>query len=77
MQAVDRDRTSVLCQYYDQCGHSKESTDSQSNTSSSSGSRQFSIISNNNMVNISKSRADDGKITVETAEAMCGVHIIK
>ena len=56
-------------------GISKESAHSESNSSSSSGSSQFGTISNNNMVNISKRRADGGKITVGAAEALCGVHI--
>ena len=47
VQAVDRDRTSILCHYYDQFGRFKESAHSESNTSSSSGSSQFGIISNN------------------------------
>ena len=51
MQREDRDRTSVLCYYRDQFGHFKESTHSESNTSSSSGSSQFGIIGNN-MVNM-------------------------
>ena len=58
-------------------GISKESAHSESNTTSSSGSSQFGIISNNNMVNINKSRADGGKRTVEAAEAACGVHITR
>ena len=58
-------------------GISRESAHSESNTTSSSGSSQFGIISNNNMVNVSKSRADGGKTTVEAAEAMCGVHITR
>ena len=74
MQGVDRDRTSVLCHYCDQIGHFKRKCHSESNTSSSSGSSQFGIMSNNNMVNISKRRADGGKTTVEAAEAVCGVH---
>ena len=77
IQAVGRDRTSVLCHYCDQFSISKESAHSESNTSSSSGSSQFGIVSNNNMVNISKGRSDDGRITVEAAEAMCGVHITR
>ena len=56
-------------------GISKESAHSESNTTSSSGSSQFGIVSNNNMVNISKSRANGGKTTVEVAEAVCGVHV--
>ena len=55
----------------------KESAHSESNTSSSSGSSQFGIISNKNMVNINKSRADGGKTTMEAAEAVCGVHITR
>ena len=54
-------------------GVSKESAYSESNTSSSSGSSQtFGIISNNNMVDISKSRADGGKTTVDAVEASAG-----
>ena len=77
MQAVDRDSTSALCHYCDQFGHFKESAYSESNTSSSSGSSQFGIISNNNMVDISKSRADGGKTTVDAVEAVCGVYITR
>ena len=66
MQALDRGRTSVLCHYSDQLGHSKRSVHSESNTTSSSGSSLFGIISNNNMVNIRKSRANGGKTTVES-----------
>ena len=77
MQAVDRDRTSVLCHYRDQFGHFKRKYPLESNTNSSSGSSQFGIISNNNMVSISKSHADGGKTTVEAAEAVCGVHITR
>ena len=58
-------------------GISKLSAHSESNTSSSSCSSQFGIISNNNMVNISKSRADGGKTTLEGAEAVCGVRITR
>ena len=58
-------------------GISKETAHSESNTTSSSGSSQFGIISINSMVNISKSRADGGKITVEAAEAVWGVHITR
>ena len=50
---------------------------SESNTCSNSGSSQFGIISNNNMVNISKSRANGGKTTAEVAEvaeAACSVY---
>ena len=77
MQAVDRDRTSVLCHYCDQFGHFKISAHSESNITTTSGSRQFGIISNNNMVNISKSRADGGKTTADAAEAVCGIHITR
>ena len=58
-------------------GISKESAYSESNTSSSSGSSHFGIISNNNMVDISKSRADGGKTTAEAVEAVCGVYITR
>ena len=58
-------------------GISKESAHSESNTTSSSGSSQFGIVSNKNMVNVSKSRADGGKTTVEAAEAVCSVHITR
>ena len=47
---------------------------SESNTCSNSGSSQFGIISNNNMVNIRKSRANGGKTTAEVAEAVCSVY---
>ena len=57
-------------------GISKESAHSESHTTTISGSSQFGIISNN-MVNISKSRVDDGKTTVEAAEAVCGVNITR
>ena len=56
---------------------SKESAQSESNPSRSSGSSQFGTISNNNIVNISKSRAGGGKTTMEAAEAVCAVHIIR
>ena len=56
-------------------GISKESAHFESNTTSSSDSSQFGIISNNCMVNISKSRADGGKLTVEAAEGVwCSYH---
>ena len=55
-------------------GISKESTHSESNTSSSSGNSQFVIISDNNMLNISKSRADGGNTMVE-ARRPCVVFI--
>ena len=58
-------------------GISKENGHSESNTSSSSGSSQFGIISNNNIVNISKSLADGDKTTVEAAMVVCGVHITR
>ena len=73
MQAVDRDHTSVLCYYRDQFGHFKRKCPFRINTSSSSDSSPFGIISNNNMVNINKSCADGSKTTVEAAEAVCGV----
>ena len=57
-------------------GISQESTHSKSNNSSS-GSSQLGIISNINIVNISKSRADGGKIMVEAAGTVCGVHITR
>ena len=55
----------------------KESAHFESNTSSSSGSSQFDMISNNDMVNKRKNRADGCKTTVEAAEAVCGVHITR
>ena len=55
---------------------SKESAHSESDTTTSSGSSQFGIISNN-MVNISKSHADGGKLTVEAVEAVYGVNITR
>ena len=58
-------------------GISKESAYFESNTSGSSGSSRSGIISNSNMVNISKSRADGGKTAVEAAEAVYGVHITR
>ena len=58
-------------------GISKESAHSESNTSSSSGSSQFGIIRNNNMVSVSKSRVDGGKTAVGVAEAVCGVYITR
>ena len=58
-------------------GISRESAHYESNTSGNSGSNQFGIIRNNNMVNTSKSRADGGKTRVEVAEAVCGVHITR
>ena len=78
MQAVDRDRSSVLPGMSVpriSFSISKYSAHPELNTNSSSGSSQFGIISNNKMVSISKSRADGGKTTVEAAEAVCGVHI--
>ena len=48
--------------------NSKESAYSEPNVSSSSGSSQVGIISNSNMVNISKSLADGGKTTVGAVE---------
>ena len=77
MQAVDRGRTNVLCHYCDQFEHFKRNAHSESNTSSSSCNSQFGIISNQNMVNISKSRANCGKTTLEAVEAVCGVHITR
>ena len=81
MKAMDRDRTSVLLHILTatNLGISKENAYSESNASSSSSSRssQFGIISNNNMVNISKSRPGGGKTTVEAMEAVCGVHITR
>ena len=69
MQALDRDRTtSALRHYCDQLGHFKRSVQSESNTTSSSGSSLFGIISNNNIVDIRKSRANGGKTTVESRE---------
>ena len=56
---------------------SKESAHSESNTTTSSSGSQFGIIINNNTVNISKSRADGGKTTVEAVEAARGVYIIR
>ena len=58
-------------------GIEKKGARSESNSSSSSGRSQFDIISNTNIVNISKSSVDDSKTTVEAAEAACGVHAIK
>ena len=55
-------------------GISKESGYFKSNTSSSGGSSPFGIISTNNIVNISKIRADGGKTTVEAAEAVRGIN---
>ena len=58
-------------------GISKESAHADSIISSSSDITQFGIISNNSMVNISKSCADGGKTTVEAAEAGCDVYITR
>ena len=77
MQVVSRDRTSVLCHYCDQFEHFKRQCPLRINTSSSSGSSLYGIISNNNMVNISKSCPDGGRTTMEAAEAVCGVHITR
>ena len=70
MQAVDWGRASILCHYCGQFEYFKKRSHSESDTISGSGSSHFGVNSNN-MVKISKSRADVGKTTVGEAEGVC------